>query len=654
MTFRLDQISRSAEGREIRRAKEVPGDRLTVGRSPTSDVHLTDLAVALDHVVLQRVAPMRLNVAAEEGLGVELNGRKVSAGTIELGTGGELRIASHLLRILPTAADSDTVSIEVERVGESAKDELARVDTARFSLVSVMPGKRITAYALIALVLGIFLVWPIWVYSERPAADHAAIVEAQRKGETTPRPAGFQPDTMWSSGSLSQVHHNLEGQCSACHVKAFEPVRDEACLSCHTNVHNHGDREREPREAMARYLQSQPDLTGWARFQLAVAERFGHSPGRCVDCHTEHEGPQEMPRTAQRFCSDCHADLKSRLPDTDIANASTFGHQQSGAQAHPEFRPLVLIDWEGERPRLARVPMERSPVENSNLKFPHELHLRPGGGVSLMTRRLRGRYGGAQQLTCSECHTPTPDGARYQPVDMEEDCAACHTLTFDVAGGVNRTLRHGAPDQVVADLRDFYRGRMPARPPELGAVARRRPGDINQVRTAVTYARARAGAGSAATQAIQAVFRPGGACYDCHVIEQRGPLDFHVRPVAFPSRYLLNGWFDHRAHLNVDLPGVGRFAGDAACLTCHTGDRQEGGGFRMTSNRAADLLIPGLASCQQCHGGEGDRSSAVPSGCAMCHDYHMDEGAPVMILRQRVRGQRWESTVMPVASLRGR
>jgi hypothetical protein len=35
----------------------------------------------------------------------------------------------------------------------------------------------------------------------------------------------------------------------------------------------------------------------------------------------------------------------------------------------------------------------------------------------------------------------------------------------------------------------------------------------------------------------------------------------------------------------------------------------------------------------------------------MCHDYHINEGVPAMILRQRVRGQRWESTVTPVTAM---
>jgi hypothetical protein len=227
---------------------------------------------------------------------------------------------------------------------------------------------------------------------------------------------------------------------------------------------------------------------------------------------------------------------------------------------------------------------------------------------------------------------------------MEEDCAACHTLQFDQAGGLYRTLRHGSPQQVIADLREFYRGRGPARPEELSPVARRRPGDINQVRTAVQYARARAGVGAAANQAIAGVFKEGGACYDCHTIEQRGALDFHVKPVAFPSRYLLHGWFDHRAHVNMNLAGES-FGGDQACLTCHAATQ---------SSQAANLMVPRLESCQRCHVGENSNQKVigqrVSSGCAMCHDYHINEGVPAMILRQRVRGQRWESTVTPVTA----
>ena len=117
-----------------------------------------------------------------------------------------------------------------------------------------------------------------------------------------------------------------------------------------------------------------------------------------------------------------------------------------------------------------------------------------------------------------------------------------------------------------------------------------------------------------------------------------GSLAYGIRPVAFPTRYLLHGWFDHRAHQVAQRPGRPRIEGSQACLSCHPAD---------ASSDASDLLIPNLASCRDCHGGETS-SLPVESSCAMCHDYHMDEGVPAMLLRQQVRGRRWTTTVIPV------
>ena len=117
-----------------------------------------------------------------------------------------------------------------------------------------------------------------------------------------------------------------------------------------------------------------------------------------------------------------------------------------------------------------------------------------------------------------------------------------------------------------------------------------------------------------------------------------GLLDFGIRPVAFPTRYMLHGWFDHRAHQIVQRPGQRQLEGSAACLSCHRAD---------ASSDSGDLLLPNMASCRDCHGGETSRLP-VESTCAMCHDYHMDEGVPARLLRQQVRGRRWTTTVIPV------
>src|SRR3546814_18452585 len=116
---------------------------------------------------------------------------------------------------------------------------------------------------------------------------------------------------------------------------------------------------------------------------------------------------------------------------------------------------------------------------------------------------------------------------------MEADCAMCHSLAFDRVGGTIRTLRHGEPEQVVADLRDFYRSRSPA--PRAGAT-RRRPGQVGRAFGSV-----------GAVQAIRAVFSQGGACYECNqvVAPPPGSPAFDLRPAPFPVRFHTKGWFDN-------------------------------------------------------------------------------------------------------------
>ena len=103
------------------------------------------------------------------------------------------------------------------------------------------------------------------------------------------------------------------------------------------------------------------------------------------------------------------------------------------------------------------------------------------GGVARMAASFRGRYDFGQKLECENCHRVEADGVRVKPVEMERDCAMCHSLAFETVGGVTRTLRHGDPDQVAADLTAYYRSAPPARPPPamvvtspLGAMRRMR------------------------------------------------------------------------------------------------------------------------------------------------------------------------------------
>ena len=290
---------------------------------------------------------------------------------------------------------------------------------------------------------------------------------------------------------------------------------------------------------------------------------------------------------------------------------------------HPEFQPVVLIRLERRAAAgPARRARRRGRARTSNLKFPHALHLDPRGGAAQMGAAARARAtASATASQCADCHVPTPDGTRFQPVDMEDDCGMCHSLAFDQIGGTIRTLRHGSPAQVIGDLRALYRAGGPQRPAELAAGARAVPGDVARIRAArPVRPRPRQPRRPRRPGDPRASSRAGGACFDCHEVDPAAARHAQLRhpPGRLPDPLLLHGWFDHRAHQIVQRPGQPRLDGSAACASCHNAPR---------SSAATDLLLPDLASCRTCHGGERTRLP-VASSCAMCHDYHMDGGTP--------------------------
>ncbi len=321
-----------------------------------------------------------------------------------------------------------------------------------------------------------------------------------------------------------------------------------------------------------------------------------------------------MAATDQRFCTECHDGLKTRLPDTRIPDASDFG------TAHPQFMPTVIMDAAPEKPILKRIAWTPDAKEFDGLKFTHAQHLSTTNGVAQMVRRRGQEFADQDGLECANCHQADPSGTWFKPVVMEEACQTCHSLTFDQVGGTFRTLRHGEPEMVVADLRGFFAAGSAPRPINLGGMARRQPGDRAAAGTASDYARAVRFYPTRADQAVSMLFNKGGACFDCHTIIKGGAATggFNIQNVAQTQRYYNKGWFTHNEHTKFD------------CAECHVKSE--------TSNDATDLLIPGLdgkGGCRTCHVGQGGAKLAsvkqpVESGCAMCHDYHADDGAPWM------------------------
>jgi len=589
MSFIVRTIARTADGRDIVRPKKIDKGELTIGRSPDCDIHLADLAVTLHHATLRDSGSGAVEIVATAGLPFTVDGSQTEHQRINVAQGAIIRIGSHALTVAIGEGEYvGSTIVTVERVGSISSASEAKEEAHVFSLSAVMPGKRPLAWALVLIVLGLFLVWPLVSIYSQPT-------DAGRK-------VAFHADEMWTSGKLSQVHSGLENNCQACHVKAGEAVRDTACVACHTKVHDHADPKR-----LAVAIGS-PGMVDSAKRMVASA--FNIPPGRCVECHTEHQGQTAMPVTDEKFCTNCHSDLSTRLADTGLKNAKDFGDN------HPQFEPTIRFAGADGVHAFRRVSLDANPKEDNGLKFPHGIHLSATNGVAKMAISLGKDEGYGAPLECVSCHTRDATGSSFAPVKMEPACGACHSLAFDQIDGTVRTLRHGDPAQVVADIRAFYRAGA-TRPGVFSGMARRRPGEG-----------AGGGAGfipatplriGNADQAIRAVFSKGGACFDCHVVKPTGnaAVPYAVTPVVLAKRYMLKGWFDHAAH------------DTESCASCHN---------VKASNSASDVNLPKIVRCQECHGGQ-DAHKAVPSACAMCHDYHRTGFAPLMVRDSRTRGK---------------
>ena len=569
MSFVIRTIDITAIGREIVREREVAGDTLVIGRAAENAVHLPDLAVEQQHVRVTAEGG-RLHLQAIGSLGFALDGRSTTDATVDPGEGGELELGSYRLQFEREA--DGRIAVVIRQVAREAADKAETL--GGFSLGSVLPGKRPLAWTGLAAILLAFLAVPIWSHLTRPAAE-----------PDYDRPGAVLMDASWRTGALSSVHHGLEDQCEACHVEPFVAVRDETCLTCHQDIADHAT---QPRQSLARGPLPWGDAVQWQ-----VAHAFGKpGPGACTDCHTEHEGAGRMEPTREKFCADCHGTLDARLTDTALGNASDFG------KAHPEFRALLTTDRTQAEP--VRVSLDDRPRQWNGLRFPHAMHLSKTNGVAQMARRLGRDAGYGAPLDCADCHTPTADGVRFLPVDMERDCEACHSLVFDEVGGTFRTLRHGRIEQARAELLS-----LDARATR--ATGRRRPGEY-----ASLY---RADFGGPGVAMLSRAMTEKGLCGQCHV-PAGPPGTLAVMPVTQPSRYMIHGWFDHEDHKQEQ------------CTSCHAAG---------TSDSSADLLLPGIAQCRDCHQGESARSAEVPSSCAMCHSYHPRTGpaaAPPRIARR--------------------
>ncbi len=370
-------------------------------------------------------------------------------------------------------------------------------------------------------------------------------------------------DALWLAGPVHSAHSATSTDCQSCHVVALERVPDAACMACH-EVSRH--------------------VSGKAN--AVLGER------RCATCHLEHNEPPQLVKQHQDLCAGCHRNLPD---DVSLEDAGDF------LLDHPAFKVSLLqpqandagdIEWTAQHRLLA----DAQSVDRSNLKFNHAAHLHTDG---ILTPE------GKRAIECSECHQPEPGGARMQPISMDENCVGCHSLNFD-PDDPGRTVQHGDPEAVMQALIEYYSARLLGDDPDAQDQRIRRPG---RALTRADRDRAAAEARVQAMQVAEDLFERR-VCVNCHEVSRSGDpaTPWHVEPVKLTGRFFPHSNFTHAAHET----------GETACDSCHGAS---------TSEKSADVLIPAIDNCRDCHGSAVARhndASQTPSTCIMCHSFHFE------------------------------
>jgi predicted CXXCH cytochrome family protein len=568
MDVLIKHLTRRRSGDAVSRDEEITCEVLRFGRGTGNEIELSDPRVLLQQGELH-ARPGGLFFEAPPRSNVSIDGRIATSGHVR--PGSVIEIGPYDVTVLDAPEGKDAaVSIELTRPAGDALEALQARSV--MSLKQAGWGARRWAWGLSILVLALFLAWPLAQFlTGGTKVDVSHLGESSMDMGKNARPWPVDGDLVWDTGEISRPHKFIGSECGACHQKPFVQVEDSACASCHARIEHHFDP---------------------GKFKLAEV-----TEASCQNCHKEHAGPEPIILASQEFCADCHDNLKTRAPQTELANATDFGIN------HPQFRPAVVVDGDTGRTQRLTLDPKNWPVEVSNLKFPHDKHLKPEG--------VRVRAGDRNEkktkvMVCADCHQTEAGGVNMRPIGMEKHCSECHQLAFSPEDPT-RSLPHGDLDQALLIVRDFYADlalRGGVREDAAPASVRRRPGTPLRKEDrpeALAWAREKADEAH--------VYISRSVCGACHDIARTGNEDnkWRIKKVKLAESWLEKSWFPHNQHDVVE------------CTACHKAE---------SSKQAADVLMPGIETCRNCHG--GDRTTAqIPSTCVDCHLFHLP-GQPAM------------------------
>jgi hypothetical protein len=222
-------------------------------------------------------------------------------------------------------------------------------------------------------------------------------------------------------------------------------------------------------------------------------------------------------------------------------------------------------------------------------------------------------------------------GAYMATIKYVNQCAACHTLQFDPL--IPTPAPHDKPEIVhafiVRTLTDYIAqhpeaininpGALPpegvqgiAPPPDNGgrnflsplqqSSTVRQPNMARSSTTMTTMPMSAQEWVRQRTAAAESLLWEKN-CKVCHGVtqEEGGQLPTYVKAII-PVRWFPNAEFDHEAHRMVE------------CTGCHL--------TIPNSKLTADVNIPGIEICRDCHEQRGQAANAAEGRCFECHSYH--------------------------------
>jgi len=381
---------------------------------------------------------------------------------------------------------------------------------------------------------------------------------------------------VYSSGKMSAGHAVLTARCSECHLEqagSFSAkASDNACRACHDGPVHHANQVFTP---------------------------------NCASCHVEHRGHRRLAATADASCTQCHANLHT------TGGPSQFVLQIGAFDArHSEFAVL--------RP---------GGVDPGTIKLNHFVHLKakllgPNGPVQLdcddCHRAGRAnaawRFGSAQPATAigaadalgpssakpmpQKIGPPSRDLARayMTPPTYAATCIGCHTLQFDKR--FQQSVPHDTPEVVHAFVVQKFQQYIAAHPAELRVAGPGRNLPQQPIPAAVRVLTAQQWVTERVAESEELLWRK--TCLQCHtLVFSAGAALPVVAKSNITARWFPHAVFNHDEHRLLK------------CLECHAGAAK--------SQETADILLPGIRTCEQCH---HSGQESAESRCFECHTYH--------------------------------